>query len=335
MASKVGGVSALEAIRPFRPRIAFTYTLNAIEDLLELSYPWATGLAIDGLLASNWIEGIPIIAAWTLRMLIGTFRKMYDSRVYNDVYNTIIVETVSRQRAAGIETGEVAARSAMARDFVLFFERDVPIIATAVIGIFGSAAILFYYDWVIGAVVTVLFVPVILVNRVYSRRSYQLNRCLNNELENEVGIIDRADGAELRRHFTSVRSWRVKLSDAEAWNWGFIEVLSILVFVAILARATYLPNMAGSATSEAGDIFAILSYVWRLMENLDHVPQVVQQLARLADIRRRIESGATIEAVGAEIERAHEEEVEQEAASPGIGAAAAAPTPVPLRTERP
>jgi hypothetical protein len=43
------------------------------------------------------------------------------------------------------------------------------------------------------------------------------------------------------------------------------------------------------------------------MEHLDHVPEVVQQFSRLQDIRKRIEAGASIEAVGAEIEKAHDE----------------------------
>ncbi|MEA3070573.1 MAG: hypothetical protein QOD29_2019 [Alphaproteobacteria bacterium] len=47
--------SVTETIRPFRWRIAFTYALTVIEDLLELSYPWATGLAINGLLARRII----------------------------------------------------------------------------------------------------------------------------------------------------------------------------------------------------------------------------------------------------------------------------------------
>jgi hypothetical protein len=46
------------------------------------------------------------------------------------------------------------------------------------------------------------------------------------------------------------------------------------------------------------------------MENLDNVPQIVQQLTRLQDIGRRIEAGASIEAVGAEIEKSHEETAE-------------------------
>ena len=301
---RVKNLSALEAVRPFRWRIGVTYVLNFTEDLLELSYPWATGLAIDGLLENKWIEAVPIIAAWTLRMAIGTFRKMYDTRVYTSVYNSIVTETLIRQKRAGVKITGLAARSAMAREFVTFFERDIPIIATAIIGIVGSAAILFTYDLVIGALVTVLFGPVILLNRWYSRHTYALNTGLNNQLEREVGLIEADDEAALRQHFEDVRGWRVRLSDAEALNWGSIEVLSIIVFVAVLARATFLPN------TETGDIFAILSYVWRLMESLDHVPEVVQQIARLTDIRRRIEAGASVEAIGAEIEKGHEEDAE-------------------------
>lgn len=289
------GASALSAVRPFRARIGLTYTLTVIEDSLELAYPWATGLAIDGLLQHDWRSAIPIIVAWTARGAIGGFRKMYDTRVYTDVYNAIVTDTVLRQRGAGVDTTGVAARSSMAREFVTFFERDVPLAVTSIIGIFGSAAILFWYDLMIALTAIALFVPVFLINRIYSRYSYRVNNELNTQLEQEVSVIQRADPAEVRAHFQKLRGFRVKLSDAEAFNWTSVELLSIFVFIAILARAIFLP------TTEAGDIYAILSYVWRLMENLDNVPQLVQQIARLVDIRRRIESGASIEAIGAEL----------------------------------
>ena len=55
--------------------------------------------------------------------------------------------------------------------------------------------------------------------------------------------------------------------------------------------------------ADVGTIFAIFVYVWRLMEKLDMMPQIVQQLMRLKDIRRRIEAGASIEAIGEQIQR--------------------------------
>ena len=315
--SQAKSVSALEAIRPFRARIALTYALTLIEDLLELSYPWATGLAIDGLLSHDYRMAAPVIIAWVCRSAIGCFRQMYDTRVYTQVYNSIVIETILRQRGAGVGTAGVAARSSMSREFVTFFEKDVPVIVTALIGIVGSALILFYYDLIIGAVVSLLFIPVYLINRRYSRRSLKLNEGLNNQLEHEVDVIEHAEPAAVKSHFTKLRIWRIKLSNAEAFNWTTIEVLSVLVFIVVLIRATYLPDI------ETGDIFAILSYVWRLMESLDHLPQIVQQLARLQDIRKRIEAGASIEDVGAEIEKGHEEDAEAPAVRTGTSAPAA------------
>ena len=140
------GISALDAIRPFRWKIALTYALTLVEDLLELSYPWATGVAINGLIEHDYKLALPIVIAWSLRSAIGLFRQMYDTRVYTRVYNTIVERTILRQRAAGIKATNVAARSAMSRDFVTFFEKDVPVLVGALIGIFGSVAILFWYD---------------------------------------------------------------------------------------------------------------------------------------------------------------------------------------------
>lgn len=289
--------SAAEAIRPFRWRISLTYVLTVFEDLLELSYPWATGLAINGLLAHDYRMAAPIMVAWMLHAAVGCVRQMYDTRLYTEVYNAIVIDTVLRQRQAGIEPTTVAARATMSREFVTFFEKEMPVVINAVVGIVGSAAILFYYDLLIGAVVALLFVPVAVINRSYMRRSLALNAGLNNQLEQEVKIIDGAQRQAVMNHFAEVRGWRIKLSDADARNWTMIEVLSIMVFVLVLVRVAWLPTL------EAGTIFAIFFYVWRLMEKLDLSPQIVQQLMRLKDIRQRIEAGMPVEAIGAEIER--------------------------------
>jgi ABC transporter transmembrane region len=289
--------SAAEAIRPFRWRISLTYALTVIEDLLELSYPWATGLAINGLLAHDYRMAAPVMIAWVLHTAVGCARQMYDTRLYTEVYNAIVIDTVLRQREAGIEPTAVAARSTMSREFVTFFEKDMPVAINAVVGIVGSAAILFYYDLVIGAAATLLFAPVAVINRNYMRLSLALNASLNNQLEQEVKVIDGAQQPAVMGHFAEVRAWRIKLSDADARNWTMIEVLSMIVFVLVLVRVAYLPS------PEAGTIFAIFFYVWRLMEKLDLSPQIVQQLMRLQDIRRRIEAGVPVEAISAAIER--------------------------------
>ncbi|MEZ5786875.1 MAG: ABC transporter six-transmembrane domain-containing protein [Xanthobacteraceae bacterium] len=284
--------SVVEAIRPFRWRIAVTYALTVTEDLLSLSYPWATGIAINGLLVRDYRMVAPVMIAWLLHTTIGCIRQLYDTRLYTRVYNAIVIDTVLRQRQRGIEPTKVAARSAMSREFVNFFEKDMPVVINTLVSIVGSAAILFYYDVIIGAVAAAQFIPVAILNRSYMRRSLMLNEGLNNQLEHEVQVIDAAQEGAVTRHFTEVRAWRVKLSDADAFNWTAIEVLSILLFLLVLLRVSYMPNV------EVGTIFAIFVYVWHVMEKLDMMPTIVQQLMRLKDIRRRIEAGNSIEAIG-------------------------------------
>lgn len=297
----VDGPSALETLRLYQWRIAFTYTLTLIEDLLELSYPWATGIAINGVLEGHMEQTAPLIIAWTARSTIGLIRRMYDTRLYTEIYNRIVELTIMRQRRAGIPATRVAARSAMSREFVTFFEKDVATLVTTMVGIFGSLGMLLWYDLIIGAMMAGLFLPVVIVNNSYVRKSYAFNRELNNQLEEEVNAIDSADAKQVKDHFNAVRSWRVKLSDAEAFNWSIIEVLSILLMVGVLVRITYMDEIS------AGEIFAMIVYVWQFMENLDNVPELLQQLARLHDIRKRIEAGASVESIGAEIEKADDE----------------------------
>ena len=164
--------SVTETIRPFRWRIAFTYGLTVIEDLLELSYPWATGLAINGLLAQDY----RMIAPWGAadRQRGGPWDGRHRPR-HLEVTIIRAINTVLRQRQSGIEHTKVAARSAMSREFVTFFEKDMPVVLNTMVSIVGSAAILFYYDLVIGAVAALLFIPVAIINRSYMRRSLMLN----------------------------------------------------------------------------------------------------------------------------------------------------------------
>ena len=81
----------------------------------------------------------PVMIAWVLHTAIGCGRQMYDTRLYTEVYNTIVINTVLRQRQSGIEPSRVAARSAMSREFVTFFEKGDAQPPNMLVSIIGSA----------------------------------------------------------------------------------------------------------------------------------------------------------------------------------------------------
>lgn len=63
-------------------RIATTYGLTVLELGFETSYPWATGLAIDGLLAGRQHAVTPLVAIWLIHAGVGVVRQAYDTRLF-------------------------------------------------------------------------------------------------------------------------------------------------------------------------------------------------------------------------------------------------------------
>src|ERR1700730_2741791 len=83
-------------------------------------------------------------------------------------------------------------------------------------------------------------------------------------------------------HYRLLGKWRPCLSDAEATNWGIMELFSIILSAAVIIRVASLPHI------EPGTIYAMLAYLWNFLSSLNHVPALVQQLSRLQDIARRM-----------------------------------------------
>ena len=106
----------LAAVGTYRLRIGFTYALTLVENLIELLYPWATGIAIDGLLArGGWPALLPLAAIWLVHIVVGIGRHLYDTRLFTRIYAELVTAMVLRQRARGAGTADVAARAAMCR----------------------------------------------------------------------------------------------------------------------------------------------------------------------------------------------------------------------------
>ena len=133
--------------RAERWRIGLTYGVTLLENLFYLLYPWTIGLAIDGLLAGNGLRSlVPLVVIWGLHILVGAARQVYDTWVFARIHAQIATGTIARQRTAGVGTTEIAARSVMSRELVDFFEREVPTIVTAGLGLVGGMAMLLWYD---------------------------------------------------------------------------------------------------------------------------------------------------------------------------------------------
>lgn len=272
------------AIRRSRRRIAATYTLALAELCCETSYPWAVGLAIDGLLADRPTAMAPLVAIWLLHAGVGVTRQAYDTRLFTRLYAEAVTEMIDRQGPSGASTAVLAGRSALARELVEFFETDVPMVLTAVLGCAGSLALLAVYDARAGALALLLLVPVALLNRHYGRRAVGLNEAINNAAEEEIDIIASGRRPVVVEHFRNLARLRVHLSDAEARTWGITELFSVATAIGVLLLLTT------PAPTSPGHIFAALTYLFAFIHGLDAVPGAVERTVQAYDIAARLGS---------------------------------------------
>lgn len=265
-----------------RLSISGTYSLTLLENLCMLAYPAITGWAVDGLLKGSYRGLSALIAVWLVHLVTAFVRQRFDTRVFMGLYARLAVLTVAEQKRLGHGTSIVSARVEMMRDMVGFFEADVPAMFSQVVTVVGSLVMLFTYDLEAGFIAMAVLLPMALVNAWYWRRALRLHRGLNDQIEREIEDIEAGRPRRLRRHFGRVRRWHVQLSDSESWTWTVTELATIVALVVLLIDFTRSPAFS------AGAIYAVLAYVFDYLEGLDSAPALVNNVARLNDIRARL-----------------------------------------------
>jgi hypothetical protein len=144
---------------------------------------------------------------------------------------------------------------------------------------------MFFYDATVVLLCMAVLVPVILISKSYGKRMKYLNKLKNDELEQQVDVIGSGNTKILKSHYTNLRFWQIKISDQEAVNYGFMELLVMIV----LGASLLLTYKASGTAILAGNVVGIFFYVSNFAKGLETIPYMVQRLTSLSDITRRIE----------------------------------------------
>jgi ABC-type multidrug transport system fused ATPase/permease subunit len=267
-----------------RLRLALTYILFSIEMLGNLLRPFFLGIAINDLTKSSY-RGLVLLSlvhfAW---LAIGLVRHRLDTRTYSAIYTSLVTKLLAL-RYNKTDISKLSAHSTLAREFVDFLEFDLVYVVEAVFSILGSLVLLFFYDTSVVLICLGILLPVIGFSWLYGKRMHRLNTQKNDELEKQVDIISTGNNYLIKQHYDNLRKWQVHISDQEAWNFGIMEIMVMVV----IGLSLLITNKTMGGTIEAGSLIGIYSYIQRFVSGLDTIPYTVQRLSSLADITRRME----------------------------------------------
>ncbi len=261
----------------------FLFTLETVGGLLRFYF---FGEAVNDIIKGSY-NGLIILAAVHLVYLsVGTIRHIYDTRTYSAIYTSLVTKLLSR-RFNKLDVSKLSAHSTLAREFVDFLEQDFVYVLEAVYNLAGSLIILSFYDKAIAATCALIMVPVMIISYSYGKRMKILTQKRNDELEKQVDVISTGNKLKILSHYNNLRKWQIKISNKEAINFGFME---LMVLVVITVSLLISHNIHSSAMM-AGSLFGIYSYILKFASGLDTIPYTVQRLSSLNDIARRIEIG--------------------------------------------
>ncbi|WP_347902685.1 ABC transporter six-transmembrane domain-containing protein [Pseudomonas purpurea] len=286
---KIGQQSAsqtLKAIAKAYPgKLFFTLSLVALENALLLAYPLFAGFAVDSIIrgdaTSALFYAVVVLAFW----VVGAARRAVDTRTFTRIYADLAVPVILNQRLQNQSTSTAAARVVLAREFVDFFEKHVPTIATALVSIVGAAVMLLVIEpWIGLACLGALLLCITLLPR-FARRNQELHERLNDRLEKEIGLVEKVGPETLQRHYRVLSRLRIGLSDREATAYLFVGSVAAILFVIAISQ------LALSPAVKAGHVYAVMTYLWTFVSSLDEAPSMVDQLARLRDIGKRVDPG--------------------------------------------
>ncbi|EGT5667217.1 hypothetical protein AGJ59_21525 [Cronobacter sakazakii] len=180
----------------------------------------------------------------------------------------------------------MAARVALSREFVDFFELHLPTLITSVASMAGAAVMLLLIEfWTGMACLGILAVLACFLTR-FTRRNEALYGRLNNRLEKEIDMVSHAAPRALQRHYQLLARLRITLSDREAMGYFTIGVLAALLFSFTVMMMTH------SAAINAGHIYSVMTYMWMFVTSLDDAPQLLEKYSQLKDIGKRVTTEA-------------------------------------------
>ncbi len=270
-------------VQAHKMRLGITYVLFSLEMTGALLRPFFLGMAINDLMEHSYRGLILLSLVHFVWLVIGTIRHRYDTRTYSAIYTSLVTHFLSRKIKAK-EVSKLSAHSTLAREFVDFLEFDLVYIIEAVYNILGSMILLFFYQSSVVLLCLAILLPVMAISYFYGKKMKRLTQLKNNELEKQVNVISSGDSIAIRKHFNNLRKWQIRISDQEAWNFGMMELMVMVV----IALSLLITNQVAGTTVLAGNIIGIYNYILKFVSGLDTIPYTVQRIAALNDITQRI-----------------------------------------------
>lgn len=268
-------------LKQHRWRFIYTITLILAEALLSILFPLFIGNAIGDVLNKEMTGLWQLAILGFLLIVMGSFRRMLDSRFYARIYTTISGQTITQipQNKQSVKT----ARLHLLSEMVKFAENQLPDIIQHSIGLIGVMSIIAFLNLNIFFGTLIAGSIVVLIYLLSGEKTFRYNKGYNNELESQLDVLSTNQPSTLKLHLLKLMRWNIKLSDIETINYALSWLIMIVLLVLAIRFAATRQQL------QYGTLFALIMYVYQYIESMLSLPLYYQQWLRLKEISQRLQ----------------------------------------------
>ncbi|TIH18618.1 hypothetical protein D0S45_05215 [Marinifilum sp. JC120] len=274
-------ISLKNLIRRFWRKTLLTWIFVLVEGITLVLMPMVIGWAVDGLMADDFTGIYQLAGLCLILLLAGAGRRFYDTRAYAKIFNIVANELVQNEYGKKSGVSKITARTNLFIEFIHFLEDSIPEIIQQIITLIGILFIIVFIDWKIFLACLASVMVTALIYVLSEKRLFRLNKGSNDEFEQQVDIITRASGPEIRAHFKKLTIWDIRMSDLETLNFSGI-------WIALSAVMLFTITSSVSAGLTFGQVLAMVMYVFEFIECIMFFPFFYQEAVRLREIGIRL-----------------------------------------------
>ena len=251
-------------------KIARIYTYVFVAQLLFLVEPYLLGKAIDHSLKGDHHYLIFLLGVFLLENYFMYRRMVYDTKVYTDIYNEIVLDYLEKDKTSDISTK--MARTDIAFSLINFLECDLHYILMSIMTLIGSLYFIFIENSLTGFAVILCVVPIIFIVKILYKKIAKAT------------IFNTEDISVIETFYKRRKRVVVASSTLQGQNWASLNsVKSAFLVLAVIVFTTF-----GKDVSQ-GSMVAMYAYINQFLISLLSIPVSMEVYSRIKDALHRID----------------------------------------------
>jgi ABC-type multidrug transport system fused ATPase/permease subunit len=150
----------------------------------------------------------------------------------------------------------------------------------------GVVIALAVFDWRISLTCLTLVLPLLFINKIYTRRVSTLQRDAHDTFENAYDVFSTQKPEEIHDYYIKSAGIKQQIAHGGALNFGVKRGILLFIFLAVLYIAVDLDDFT------TGSIYSIVTYIWTFITSSEFLPELMESWTSLKDVSNRFKEAS-------------------------------------------